>query len=156
MPFLVASLGLAVIGAAAIVAFESPIRAAGGLLTVFVGVAAALGALSVPVAPGFVLWVGAGGIGVLLLGAALVLSVAAEERARRRVQLRPTLGLIATAGLWLMLAAAVPPTLDGGGSLSARAVADALVTDLAAPLGVALVALSTSVIVTLGLVRRRT
>jgi NADH:ubiquinone oxidoreductase subunit 6 (subunit J) len=156
MPFLWASLVLALVGAAAIVAFESPIRAAGGLLTVFVGVAAAAGAWSVPVVPGFVLWVGAGGIGVLLLGAALVLSVAAEERTRRRIALRPTLGLLATAALWALLARAVPRTLDTGSALSARAVSDALATDLAAPLGVALVALATSVIVTLGLVRRRT
>lgn len=154
--FLVASLLLALVGAGALVAFESPIRAAGGLLTAFVGVAAASAALRAPIVPGFILWVGAGGSGILLLSAVLVLSVSADERGTRRYRLRPTLGILSAAALWAVLAGAVPPALDAGSPPSARAVADALATELAVPLAVALVALAASVIVTIGLVRRRT
>lgn len=148
---------IAVAGAIGVVAFESPTRSAGGLLTAFVGGAAVAGAVGAPVMPGFVLWVGGGGIGLLLLAAVLLLNLGEEERGRRRVRLRPALVVPVLGVLWSALAApmlnALPPTYAD--APTAGQVALALVDDLALPSTIALIALAAGLVVALALVRRR-
>lgn len=148
---------IAVAGAIGVVAFESPTRSAGGLLTAFVGGAAVAGAVGAPVVPGFVLWVGGGGIGLLLLAAVLLLNLGEEERGRRRVRLRPALVVPVLGVLWSALAApmlsALPVT--AAAAPTARAVTLALVDDLALPSTIALIALAGALVVALALVRRR-
>lgn len=152
-----ASLLIALAGAAGVVAFESPTRSAGGLLTAFVGAAAAAGALGAPLVPGFILWTGGGGIGLLLLAAVLLLNLGEEERGRRRLRVRPALAIPILGLLWAALAAplinAVPESASP--APTSLAVATAMVDDLALPFTVALVALAGALIVAVALVRRR-
>ena len=148
---------IAVAGAIGVVAFESPTRSAGGLLTAFVGGAAVAGAVGAPVVPGFVLWVGGGGIGLLLLSAVLLLNLGEDERGRRRVRIRPALVVPVLGLLWSALTSpmmnALPATLAK--APSSREVALALVDDLALPATVALIALAGALVVAIALVRRR-
>lgn len=164
--FLGGALVLALVGAAAVIAFEAPTRSAGGLITAFAGVAVACGALGAPLVPGFVLWVGAGGIGLLLLAAVLLLNLGEEERGPRRLRLRPALTAPVLAILWAVLAAplleALPPATDAragpaaAATLTSGAVAHAVVDDLALPFTVGLLALASALVVAIALVRRRT
>jgi NADH:ubiquinone oxidoreductase subunit 6 (subunit J) len=148
---------IALAGAVGVVCFESPTRSAGGLITAFVGAAAALGALGAPLVPGFLLWVG-GGIALLLLAAVLLLlNLSEDEHERRHVRVRPALAIPMLGLLWSALAAplleAVPDVpLPAPTSLS---VATAFIDDLALPLTVALIALAGALIVAVALVRRR-
>ncbi len=156
--FFAVALVVAVGGAAAVVAFESPTRSAAGLITLVVGVAAAAGAAGAPLVPGFVLWVGGGGIGVLLLGAVLLLNLGEDERGRRRFRLRAGLALPLLAILWAALAAplvsAVPDAAPA--TLTSGQVAQVVLNDLALPFTVGLVALAVALVVAVALVRRRT
>ncbi len=156
VPFLVAALVLALLGGATVVVSESPIRAAGGLVTCCVGVSAAAAALSAPLMPGIVLWLGAGGIGLLLLAAVLLLNLSQEERGRRRVGVRGTLaGGVALAFAIVLLRAARSATALPSG-ITGSDVSAALGQSVAPALGVAVVALASAVVVTIALIRRRT
>jgi NADH:ubiquinone oxidoreductase subunit 6 (subunit J) len=123
-----------------------------------VGVAAAAGAVGAPVVPGFVLWVGGGGVGLLLLGAVLLLNLGEDERGPRRLRLRPTLTAPLLALLWSALAGPLVGALPGEAAvpLTSAAVAAVLVDDLALPATAGLVALAASLVVAVALVRRRT
>lgn len=166
--FLAAPLLLALFGAVAVVAFESPTRSAGGLITAFLGVAAAAGALGAPVVPGFLLWVGAGGIGLLLLCAVLLLNPRDDEHGPRRFQARAMVVVPLLGALWFALTngllEALPPAASGASvpsvhieaPLSADAVSNAVSGPLAVPFTVALVALAAALMVAVALVRRRT
>lgn len=154
--FLFAGLALAIVGALAVVGFESPSRSAGGFVTAVVGVAAALGALGIGLVPGLVLWC-SGAVALFLLSCVLLINIDPEERGRRRLRLKPALLVPVLALLWAALAAplleAVPektvaPPLAGE---VARAIAD----DLALPFTLALVALAVSLVIAVALVRRR-
>lgn len=166
--FLGGAILLALLGASAVIAFEAPTRSAGGLITAFVGVAIACGALGAPLVPGFILWVGAGAIGLLLLAAVLLLNLGEDERGPRRLRLRPAVGGPILAILWAALTAPLLQALpdpgtpvDGTASsppatLTSAAVAHALVDDLALPFTVGLLALASALVVAIALVRRRT
>lgn len=175
--FLGAALLLALFGGASVVAFEAPTRSAGGLITAFVGVAVAVGALGAPLVPGFVLWVGAGGIGLALLASVLLLNLPEEERGRRSLRFRPSLVVPVLAVLW---GALTPPLLEALGATSpsspvapamngvvtgeaatreavtSEAVARAVAETFVLPFSVGLVALAMALVVAIALVRRRT
>jgi NADH:ubiquinone oxidoreductase subunit 6 (subunit J) len=156
--FLGAALLLALVGAGAVIAFESPTRSAGGLLTAFVGVAAAAGALGAPLVPGYVLWVGGGGIGMMLLAAVLILNLRDDERGPRRLRVRPALAVPVLGVIWAALAA---PLVDAVPEVQAAAihgpdVARAVVDDFALAFTIGLVALAVALVVAIALVRRRT
>lgn len=158
---------IAIAGAIGVVAFESSTRSAGGLLTAFVGGAAIAGVIGAPLVSGFVLWVGGGGIGLLLLAAVLLLNLGEDERGRRRLRVRPALVIPVLGLLWSALTApllAALPSMTGASGLSpaapmpaptAEAVAMAMVDDLALPFTVALVAIAGALVVAVALVRRR-
>lgn len=153
---LCASLALAVVGAAAVVGFESPARSAGGLMTAVVGAAGALGALGVGLAPGFVLWCG-GAVGLFLLASVVLINIDPEERGKRRLRLKPALLVPALCLLWAALAS---PLVDAIPSEpmpppSAAEVTSAVAEDLALPFALGLVALAGSLITAIALVRRR-
>ena len=153
-----ASLLVALAGALGVVLFESPTRSAGGLLTAFLGAAAAAGALGAPLAPAFLLWTGAGGIGLSLLAAVLVLNLGEDERGSRRLRVRPALALPLLALLWIALARplidAVPDVIQP--APTSLAVITAVSDDLALPFTIALLALAVALVVAIALVRRRT
>lgn len=164
--FLGGALALALIGALSVVAFESPTRSAGGLITAFLGAAAAAGALGAPLVPGFLLWVGAGGIGLLLLASVLLLNLRPEERGPRRLRLRPLVAVPALVVLAGALAAWVLEAVRGTAAQSRAPLRMPRLTDadvsaaVAGPLGVhfsvALIALAAALVVAIALVRRRT
>lgn len=165
--FLGGAILLALLGASAVIAFEAPTRSAGGLITAFVGVAIACGALGAPLVPGFILWVGAGAIGLLLLAAVLLLNLGEDERGPRRLRLRPAVGGPILAILWAALTAPLLQALPDPGAppdgpapsspaLTSAAVAHAVVDDLALPFTVGLLALASALVVAIALVRRRT
>jgi NADH:ubiquinone oxidoreductase subunit 6 (subunit J) len=161
---LFAAAALTLIGALAVVACEAPIRAAGGLVTAFVGAAALAGAHAAPFAPGLLLLVGCG-VGLVMIAAVLVLtplsaplSDGAAERLRRRLRVRsgataPVLGLLFAllAGALLPIEPAVSPPAPPAAEDVARALAD----DLAVALALALLAVAGVVVASLSLLRRR-
>ena len=153
---LFAGLTLALVGGFAVVGFESPTRAAGGLLTAVVGCAGALGALGVGLAPGFVLWCG-GALALFLLTAVVLVNIDIEERGRRRLRIKPALFVPVLLLLWGALAmpllGAVPQT--PAAPPAAAAVSRAIAEDLALPFTLALVALAVSLVMAIALVRRR-
>jgi NADH:ubiquinone oxidoreductase subunit 6 (subunit J) len=159
--FLGAALLLALFGGAAVIAFEAPTRSAGGLITTFVGVAAGAGALGAPLVPGFVLWVGAGAIGLMLLSAVLLLNLGEEERGPRRLRLRPALAAPILAILWGAFAAPLLEALPASPEPGPRAVPDGVIAqaaaqELALPFTIGLLSLAVALIVAIALVRRRT
>ena len=153
---LLASLVLAVVGALAVVGFESPARSAGGLITAVVGVAGALGALGVGLAPGFVLWCG-GAVALFLLTSVVLVNIDAEERGKRRLRLKPALLVPVLCLLWAALASPLVDAIPGDPvpPPSAADVTRAVAEDLALPFALALVALAVSLITAIALVRRR-
>lgn len=155
--FLALSLAIALAGAVSMVAFESASRSAAGLITCFVGVAGAVGAIGAPLVPGFILWVGGGGIGLLLLASVLLLNLGDDERGRRRFRLRPAVAAPILAVLWSALAAplvvAVPD--EPARAMMSADVARSVVLDLALPFTVAVIALAVALVVALAVVRRR-
>lgn len=156
--FFAACLVLALAGGASVVAFEAPTRSAAGLITAFVGVAGACGAVGASVVPGFVLWVGGGAIGLLLLASVLLLNLGEDERGRRRIRLRAGLAVPVLGVVWAALAAPLTAALPDvpAAPVSSSAVAAAVVDDLALPFTVALIALATALVVAIAIVRRRT
>lgn len=154
--FLLAGLALAVVGALAVIGFESPSRSAGGLITAVVGTAGALGALGVGLAPGFILWCG-GAVALFLLTSVVLINIDVEERGHRRLRLKPALLIPVLAVLWVALTSplidAVPqePRLPPAAAEVTRAIAE----DLALPFTLALVALAVSLVMAIALVRRR-
>ena len=166
--FFAVSLFIALVGAGAVVAFENPVRSAAGLITAFVGVAGAAGAVGAPLVPGFVLWVGGGGIGLLLLGSVLLLNLGEEERGRRRLRVRAGFAIPVLAVVWAALAAplvdALPPGVTAAGvepatrllPVTSGQVAHAVVTDLGLSFTVGLIALAVALVVAVAIIRRRT
>ncbi len=154
---LVASLALAVVGALALIAFESPSRSAGGLATAVVGCAGALAALDVGLAPGLVLWCG-GAVALFLLAAVVLVNVDAEERGPRRMRLKPALIIPVLCVLWAALASALldaVPEQPAAPPTSAE-VTRAVVEELTLPYALAVLALAVAFITAVALVRRRT
>ncbi|HEY4222186.1 MAG TPA: NADH-quinone oxidoreductase subunit J [Myxococcota bacterium] len=149
---------LALLGALAVVAFETPTRSAAGLMTSFAGVAGACGVVGTPLVPGFILWVGGGGIGLLLLASVLLLNLNEEERGRRRIRLRAGLALPVLGVVWAVLAAPLVDALPDtpAPAMAPAAVATAVVDDLALPFTIGLIALATGLVVGIAVVRRRT
>lgn len=154
---LFASLALAVVGALALIAFESPSRSAGGLATAVVGCAGALAALDVGLAPGLMLWCG-GAVALFLLAAVVLVNVDVEERGPRRMRLKPALLIPVLCVLWAALAnelvSAVP--LEPAVPPSTAEVTRAVVEELTLPYALAVVALAIAFITGVALVRRRT
>ena len=155
--FFGATLLIALVGAAGVVVFESPTRSAAGLLTAFVGVAGAAAAVGAPIVPGFVLWVGGGGAGLLLLGAVLLLNLGEDERGQRRLRLRAAFAIPVLGVLW---AALTSPLVDAVGdaprSIASADVSGAVADAFALPFTIALIALAVALIVAVAIVRRRT
>ena len=154
---LFASLALAVVGALALIAFESPSRSAGGVATAVVGCAGALAALDVGLAPGLMLWCG-GAVALFLLAAVVLVNVDVEERGPRRMRLKPALLIPVLCVLWAALAnelvSAVP--LEPAVPPSTAEVTRAVVEELTLPYALAVVALAIAFITGVALVRRRT
>ncbi|MCC7073645.1 MAG: hypothetical protein IT383_20210 [Deltaproteobacteria bacterium] len=154
---LLASLALAVVGALALIAFESPSRSAGGLATAVVGSAGALAALDVGLLPGLILWCG-GALALFLLASVVLVNVDAEERGQRRMRLKPALLIPVLCMLWAALAnelmGAVPAHLAA--PPTSAEVTRAVVEDLTLPFALAVVAVATAFITAVALVRRRT
>lgn len=155
-PLLLVSLALAVVGAFAVVAFESPSRSAGGLITAVVGVAGALGALGVGLAPGFVLWCG-GAVALFLLTSVVLINIDPDERGARRLRLKPALFIPVLCLLWATLAGQLVGAVPDRPlpAPSALEVTRAVTEDLALPFELALVALAVALITAVALVRRR-
>ncbi|MBI1946824.1 MAG: hypothetical protein HYS27_14100 [Deltaproteobacteria bacterium] len=154
---LLASLALAVVGALAVIGFESPSRSAGGLITAVVGAAGALASVGVGLLPALVLWCG-GTIAIFLLTSVVLINIDAEERGQRRMRLKPALLVPVLCLLWAALAG---PLLEALPSVplpppSAADVTRAVVDELALPLSLALVALTVAFVTAVALVRRRT
>jgi NADH:ubiquinone oxidoreductase subunit 6 (subunit J) len=159
VPFLYVGLALALVGAAAIIVFESAVRSAAGLITVFVGVAAATAALGTELVPGSVLWIGGGGIGLPMLACVLLLNLGVEERGARRFRVRPALAMPVVVVLWIVLASLLMnavPEAPAAKAPSAADVARVIASDLALPFCAALLALVATAITAIALVRRRT
>jgi NADH:ubiquinone oxidoreductase subunit 6 (subunit J) len=156
--FFAVSLVVALVGAGAVVVFESPTRSAAGMLTAVVGVAGAAAAVGAPVVPGFVLWVAGGGIGLLLLASVLLLNLGEDERGRRRIRLRAGLGIPVLGLVWAALAAplvdAVP--VKAPAPILSTAVAAAVVNDLGVVFTIGLIAIAFALVVAIAIVRRRT
>lgn len=154
---LLASLALAVVGALAVIGFESPSRAAGGLVTAVVGAAGALAALGVGLAPALVLWCG-GTIAIFLLTAVVLVNIDIEERGRRRMRVRPALLVPVLCLLWAVLAVPLVDSLSAPPLTppSAAEVTRAVVDELALPFSLTVAALAVAFITAVALVRRRT
>lgn len=154
---LLASLALAVVGALAVIGFESPSRSAGGLITAVVGAAGALASVGVGLLPALVLWCG-GTVAIFLLTSVVLINIDAEERGKRRMRLKPALLVPVLCLLWAALAGPLLEALPNAPlpPPSAAEVTRAVVDELALPFSLALAALTVAFVTAVALVRRRT
>ena len=159
---LAVSLGLVLCGAMAVLAFQAPVRAAGGLMTVAVGAVATLACLAIPLLPGVVLWCFVGGVGLLLLSVSLLLNLGVDERGKRGMRFLKGLVVAPVCVLFAAIAGIQLPTLQATTMsasapppLTAAAISGVVSGEMAVATATALLALAATVLGARVIARRR-